>query len=257
VIIRRLTALITILFLISIISGSQLNDEGSLLAVLYHQSAAEYRALCYQAYNLATDRLKILIAAEGDKPTAVILDIDETVLDNSSYNAREVLKDLEYPRDFYEWIDSMEAEPVAGALEFLQLADSLGVKIFYITNRRAHKKKATMGNLLKYGLPQVNAEQVFCKTGESSKEGRRKQVMQDHEVLLLLGDNLIDFADFFDGKTIEERKAAVEKRQHEFGRKFIIFPNAMHGYWEKVINDFEYNLSPEQLQEKRLKHLKY
>ncbi len=254
---RRLVLTSIFILLVYSTVAQELNDEGSLLAILFHQTAAEYKALCHQAYNIAEDRLIDLLVEERVKPPAVIVDVDETVLDNSVYNAREVLKQVEYPAEFYKWIEEMKSEPVAGALEFLLSADSLGVTIFYITNRRDHKQSATIGNLKKYGFPQAEADQVLCKTKESSKEGRRQQVMAEYDVLLLIGDNLIDFAECFNGRTIEERAQAVEDWKTAFGRRYIILPNAMHGNWQKVIYDFEYNLTPEQLRTKRLKYLKY
>lgn len=253
---KKIITIIVLMWLI-VLSGIELNDEGSLLGVLYHQTAAEYRAICYQAYNLAGDRLVELLAEKEYKSAAIIVDVDETVLTNSVYNAREVVKAQHYPEDFYRWIEDMSSEPVSGAREFLLLADSLNVKIYYITNRRDHKKEATRGNLVKHGFPQAENEQILCKTRESSKEPRRQQVMQEHEVLLLIGDNLIDFADCFGEREVESRFAAVEKWQEEFGRRFIILPNIMHGMWLKVINDFEYNLSGAELKAKRLEHLEY
>jgi len=237
--------------------AEELNDEGSLVGILYHQTAAEYQAICYQAYNLASDKLMEYTKSEHDKPLAVILDVDETVLSNSKYNALEVIRKREYPKEFYQWIEEMNSEPIAGALEFTKLADSLGIKIFYITNRRDHKQAATIGNLQKYGFPQAVPEQVLCKVKESSKEKRRQQVMAEYDVLLLIGDNLIDFADCFAGRTLEERSDAVKTWKAKFGRRYIILPNTMHGFWQKVIADFEYNLTPEQLRQKRLKYLKY
>lgn len=254
---KKILILLFIVLTIFWVWAEELNDEGSLVAVLYHQTAAEYQALCYQAYNLASDKLIEQAKSEHDKPLAVILDVDETVLSNSRYNALEVIRKREYPKEFYQWIEEMKSEPIAGALEFTTLADSLCIKIFYITNRRDHKQAATIGNLLKYGFPQANPEQVLCKIKESSKENRRQQVMAEYDVLLLVGDNLIDFADCFAGSTVEERAEAVEQWQAEFGRRYIILPNTMHGFWQKVIEDFEYDLTPEQLREKRLKYLKF
>ncbi|MDP8219906.1 MAG: 5'-nucleotidase, lipoprotein e(P4) family [Candidatus Stygibacter frigidus] len=254
---RKAIILLIILLTFIGIWAEELNDEGSLVAVLYHQASAEYQAICYQAYNLASDQLIRLSKKEHQKPLAVILDVDETVLSNSKYNALEVIRKREYPKEFYQWIDEMNSEPIAGALEFTLLADSLGIKIFYITNRRDHKQAPTIGNLQKYGFPQAVPEQVLCKVKESSKEKRRQQVMADYEVLLLIGDNLIDFADCFAGRSVEERADAVNTWKAEFGRRYIILPNTMHGFWQKVIEDFEYDLTPEQLREKRLKYLKY
>jgi 5'-nucleotidase (lipoprotein e(P4) family) len=254
---KKFILVIILISLVFVIHSEPLNDEGALMAVLYHQVAAEYQALCYQAYNLAADQLLRLKEDEHDKPLAVIMDVDETVLSNSKYNALEVIRAREYPKEFYQWIEEMNSEPIAGALQFSQMADSLGITIFYVTNRRDHKQAATIGNLKKYGFPQAEPDQVLCKTKKSSKEGRRLQVMADYEVLLLIGDNLIDFAEGFAGDTIEERAQAVENQADLFGRRYIVLPNTMHGFWQKLIKDFEYDLTPEQLRQKRIKHLKY
>jgi 5'-nucleotidase (lipoprotein e(P4) family) len=232
-------------------------DESALLGVLYHQTAAEYTALCRQAYNLASDRLLALDMPKQGKPAAIILDVDETVLDNSRYNALELLGKVEYPQGFNDWLDEMQSEPIAGAREFLVLADSLGIKIFYITNRRDDKKDVTLGNLQKSGYPQAVAEQVLCRTKESSKEPRRAIIAEQYDIVLLLGDDLIDFSDCFGGNTPDERKAAVENYREEFGRRFIMLPNVMHGSWLKLLDDYEYNLSEEECLNKRLKYLKY
>lgn len=251
---------ILVLLLILIISSGfcqTLQDEGSLLAVLYHQTAAEYQALCYQAYNLAGDRLQNILGSRRINNPAIIIDVDETVLSNSVYNARELVQGQKYPDDFYTWLEEMNSQPIKGAYEFLTMADSLGVQIFYITNRRDHKQKATIGNLQKYNFPQADSVHVLCKEKESSKEPRRQKVMEEHEVLMLIGDNLLDFSDLFRGDTISQRFAAVEEWQQEFGRNYIILPNIMHGYWEKLIYDFERNLSAKELKAKRMKYLEY
>lgn len=254
---KNLILLILALYLVSASAENiKLKDEGALLGILYHQTAAEYTALCYQAYNIAEDRLLAIDFSELEKPPALVVDVDETVLGNTRYNIRELLGEATYPEDFYKWLEEEASEPVAGAAEFLQLADSMGVKIFYITNRRDHKQKATIGNLQKYGFPQANEKQVLCKTHKSSKEPRRQTAAENHEIIMLIGDNLLDFSDFFRLDDIEERKERTAEKQAEFGRRFIILPNVMHGYWIKIINDFEYNLSNEELRAKRLQYIK-
>ncbi|MCF7920262.1 MAG: 5'-nucleotidase, lipoprotein e(P4) family [Candidatus Cloacimonetes bacterium] len=256
---KKIFILVILLLFFSMIRAEEpeVKDEAALLGVLYHQTAAEYTALCYQAYNLATDRLLATDLTQLEKPAAIILDVDETVLNNSPYNARALLGKTNYTGSFNKWVEEMQCEPIAGALAFLYIADSLGIKIFYVTNRSEKKKQETIANLQKIKYPQVTEEQVLCKVQESSKEPRRQFIAENYEILLLLGDNLIDFAECFEGSTMAERESAVQDWQQDFGRRFIILPNMMHGNWLKVLNDFRYDLSREEALAKRLKYLKY
>lgn len=256
---KKIILLVFIAIILNIVfaeSNEEIDDSG-LLGILYHQTAAEYMALCFQAYNAAEDQISNYDLTSLEKPPAIILDVDETVLGNSRFNARELLGKAAYPDGFYNWLDSMEADAIYGALDFLNYADSLGIAIFYITNRNQKAHQSTVGNLQKHGFPQAIDNHVFCRQKESSKEGRRQNVAEDYEVLLLVGDNLIDFADCFADREMESRFAAVEKMQEYFGRRFIVLPNMMHGFWIKLINDFRYDITPEEKKEMRLKLLKY
>ena len=206
-----------------------------MMNVLWHQTAAEYRALCYQAYNVATEKLQLALKKQSDKPLAVIVDVDETILENSPYNAGNIIGKLNYPDDFYRWVNSAECQPVPGALEFLKFAAENDVDIYYVTNRREIGKKGTLENLNKLGFPNATEKTVLCKTDKSSKQPRRDKIMEDHEISLLIGDNLLDFDDIFKADTIQERIFAVDKNRDKFGNKFIILPNVMHGEWLKMI----------------------
>ncbi len=215
---------------------SPINNHTMMMNVLWHQTAAEYRALCYQAYNVATEKLQLALKNKSDKPLAVVVDVDETILDNSPYNAGNIIGKLNYPDDFYRWVDNAECQPVPGALDFLKFAAKNKVEIFYITNRRERGKEGTLENLNKLGFPNATEETVLCKTDKSSKQPRRDTVLKDHEIALLIGDNLLDFDDVFKAETFEERNLAVDKNRDKFGNKFIIIPNVMHGEWLKMIN---------------------
>jgi len=234
---------------------SEVNNQTLLMSVLWHQTAAEYRALCYQAYNIATEKLQIALNEKPTKPLAVVVDIDETILDNSPYNAGNISGILSYPDDFYRWINSANCQPVPGSLEFLQFAAKNDVAVFYITNRRDKGKAGTIENLNKLGFPNVNEETVFCKTDKSSKQPRRDKILEDHDITLLIGDNLLDFADMFKAKTIDLRYDAVDSEKDSFGDKFIILPNAMHGEWIKMINRPEREMTEKEKLQHRVKLL--
>ena len=97
-----------------------------LLSVIWQQQSAEYRALCYQAFNIAKWRLEKTKIKRRHK-YAIITDIDETVLDNSYYEADNIRQNKEFAKDSWKgWTDKAKATPVPGALEFLQMAKKKG-----------------------------------------------------------------------------------------------------------------------------------
>lgn len=229
-------------------------------AVLYMQKAAEYRALSFQAYNLARLRLdadldkknvKKLPKDQRKMPRAIVVDIDETVLDNSPAQAYGIKngKGFNLP-DWYAWGDMKKAKAIPGAVDFLNYAVSKGVKIFYISNRDEVQKAATIENLKTAGFHDVSAENVLLRTKESGKDARREIAASKHRVVMLMGDNLDDFTSAFERKSVADRFAETDKAREEFGRKFIVLPNAMYGSWENAI--YEYGrLTEAQKAEKR------
>ena len=218
-------------------------------AVLWTQSSAEYRALAYQTFTLARLRLDQELASRksargfrsqkrSTTPAAVIVDADETVLDNSRFQAELILRGLPYTSQAWQaWCDRAEADAVPGAVEFLNYAVGRGVHVFYITNRRQPEKAGTVANLKKLGFPEVSENTVMIREQgtTASKESRRQNVSSRYRLVLLVGDNLNDFNDHFAGKSVAERKAEVDRQRSEFGSRFIVVPNPMYGDWESAI----------------------
>jgi 5'-nucleotidase (lipoprotein e(P4) family) len=213
-------------------------------AILWTQSSAEYRALAYQAFDLAKLRLDQALArqkprraARGVKPLAIIVDVDETVLDNSRFQAELILRGAGYtPQAWQAWCDRADAGAVPGAAEFLNYAAQHGVQTFYITNRRQPEKAGTITNLKNAGFPGVNEETVMIRENASpSKETRREKVRSRYRIVLLIGDNLNDFNDHFSGKSIADRKAQVDRERTAFGSEYIVIPNPMYGDWESAV----------------------
>lgn len=233
-----------------------LENKASLMAVLWCQVSAEYRALAYQAYNIARLRLDEELQISRNQKRAVIVDIDETVLDNSRYNAKEITDKQIYPDDFYKWIDMAKAEAIPGAKEFLDYAISKGCNVFYISNRRIRCLDGTLRNLQKLGFPQAEESHILLKEDISSKEGRRQEVAKTHYIALLIGDNLHDFDICFEKKSIEGRFEEADNFKEEFGKKFIILPNPMHGAWFKALYDYDRNLSKEERTKRIIRYLK-
>jgi 5'-nucleotidase (lipoprotein e(P4) family) len=210
--------------------------EYSVLAVLWQQHAAEYRALTYQAFNTAKIQLDGILAYKSEikKPLAIVADIDETVLNNSPFNGKLIALDEEYSKSrWLEWGKEKKAKAVPGSLHFFQYAHSKNVEVFYISNRSSILKNETIENLRQLNFPFADDDHILLKTDDSGKEARRLKIEKTHEIVMLIGDNLSDFSEVFDDQTTVERNHKVDSLKNFFGSKFIVLPNAMYGDWEK------------------------
>ena len=220
--------------------------NGKLFTAVFQQRAAEYRALCFQAFNIARLRLDQALQRTVKRP-AVITDIDETVLDNSPYAVHQALLGKDYDQtEWYNWTDKAMADTLPGVTTFLKYASLKGVEIFYITNRADREKNITLTNLQKFGLPDADTNHIFLKQTTSGKESRRQLVMKDHDILLLMGDNLGDFSSLFDKKTEGERAKNADLLFNEFGNRFIVLPNPGYGDWESSLFNYNNNLTGHQ-----------
>ncbi len=216
------------------------DNEHLVMANLWVQTAAETRALYYQAYNMARERLRAALSEPTQKKRAVIVDIDETILDNSPYATRQIFMNQRYPAGWEQWTDKARAQALPGAVAFLQEAVAAGVDVFYVSNRRVAETRATLENLQSAGFPQAEAAHLFLRTDTSSKEKRRQAIRATHEIVLLMGDNLADFAHIFEKKTMSERSRLVDELQQEFGSRFIVLPNPVYGDWEGAVYEYNY-----------------
>ncbi|HEX8461360.1 MAG TPA: 5'-nucleotidase, lipoprotein e(P4) family [Segetibacter sp.] len=226
-------------------SPSSISVQGKMFATLYQQRAAEYTALCYQAYNFA--RLRVNLWQQQTRPTAIVTDIDETVLDNSLYEAHQTLQGKDYDeKSWKEWTAKGSADTMPGALSFLKYATSKGIEVFYITNRDETERAGTLANLQRFNFPNADNAHLVMKQGTSSKEQRRVNVLKTHSILMLMGDNLADFSALYDKKTSEERTSVTREMSAEFGSKFIVLPNPVYGDWESSLFRYNYKLTDTQ-----------
>lgn len=248
------------------------------LALLWMQRAAEYKAACLQAYNLALWQLDealrqptwtaCLEQRDPDTyaalPPAVVVDVDETLLDNSAFAARQVLAGATAfdPAAWGAWIKEQQATPIPGALPYLTAAVQRGVRIVYVTNRRADSDKPgavsteesdTRANLVRLGFPIVEAagEDVVLTAGEiGDKSARRAEVCKRYRVVQLVGDNLGDFVAGTEPRKAAEAphgkqaEAATTERIRDavaadfggyWGSRWILLPNPAYGGWETVL----------------------
>lgn len=232
-------------------------------ATCWYRFSAEMTALYYQGFNIARLRLDESLAQNtAQKPLAVVVDIDETMLDNSPYET-VVITQGDQKDGWYEWTMKASAKALPGALEFAKYAESKGVHIFYITNRDYQEHAATLLNLQREGFPfatddhlLTRSDTAFSNGNTSSKMGRRAKVSATHEIVLLIGDNLNDFSEVFEDRSIDNGKEAVEKNKALFGQKYIVLPNPMYGAWEKPLFDYKKGLTEEEKTELMLKKLR-
>lgn len=215
-------------------------------ATLYSYYSQEYTALAYQAFNIAKFRLDERLKNSKNKKLAVVVDIDETVLDNSPYQAYTVVKNTGYPECWNEWCNLAEANAVPGAVEFLNYAVNSGVDVFYVSNRKEkYVAQATVKNLIDVGFPQAVPSHIMLRKDKSNenpnpsdKQSRRERILsQGYEIALLIGDNLGDF--YTDEEKYTERSAQVDVYKQNFGDKFIVLPNAMYGNWVSALDAYE------------------
>ena len=232
----------------------------TLHAVLWMQRSAEYKAISLQSYRLAEMQLESAMNNKNwtaaleqvgnyqNLPPAVVLDLDETALDNSAYEAELIQTRQTYSRKTWNaWCNKSAAGAVPGALEFCKKARAKGAIVFYITNRRDELKEVTRKNLINLGFPLENdIETIYPRLESSDKGARREIVAENYRILLLIGDNLGDFASGFTNASMTVRDSLINVYKNYFGEKWISLANPIYGDWEGAIYNYNYGLSDEE-----------
>src|SRR5687768_7538458 len=203
--------------------------------VRWVRGSAEYRALALQTYRAAGERLPELARGHAAGTWAVILDADETVLDNSEYQRRRALLDSGYTEPTWSaWVRERAADAVPGAAEFTRRVQSLGGRVAIVTNRADSLCAATRENLRTAG---VAPDVVLCQQpGPSDKNPRFQRVQQGTAapgvpalaVVAWVGDNIQDFP----GLTQSARSDTAALAN--FGVRWFLLPNPMYGSWERL-----------------------
>ncbi|MBI2620199.1 MAG: 5'-nucleotidase, lipoprotein e(P4) family [Ignavibacteriales bacterium] len=234
-------------------SANLSRNEHLVMSVLWVQRSAEWRALSYQAFNIARLQLeRDLDTNRSTRRRAVVVDIDETILDNSPHMAKLIAENEVFPFAWTDWVGRAEAEPLPGSVEFLTYAVSRGYDIFYVSNRSEQKEfDGTLYNLKTKKFPQVEKSRLLLMAAESSKETRRRTIERTHDIVLLLGDNLNDMAALFEKQPVEKRFEVTDSYRMEFGHRFIVLPNPMYGEWEAAVYGYQRGFNDEQKNRKR------
>ena len=238
-------------------------QDDNLNATLWRENSVEYKANTLSMYQLAQIRLDEALADKNwtaateqtgnfqDLPPAVILDADETVLDNGGYESWLVVAHKEFSgKTWGAWVAAAEAKAVPGALDFTKYADSKGVKVFYVTNRSADQEEATRKNMEALGFPMGGNVDTFLTSKEkedwTSKKGtRRAFVAKDYRILLLVGDNYGDFSDDY-SKSEADRLASLQANMAHIGHDWIVIANPEYGSFESAPFMGDYKKSPDE-----------
>ena len=214
--------------------------EQGMLAYNWMQQSGEYRALAYQAFNAAKAAFDAAVPADGMKK-AVVVDLDETMIDNSAEGAIRLLEHKEFDPSFWtRWCEAEQALAIPGAVEFANYVNSHGGKMFYVSNRIVGPEyQPTINNLKALGFTGVDSTSVLLKDKVSQKTARFEQVEKaGYEIVVFIGDNLDDFR--FTGETYRKlndvRRSVVDKYKSDFGVKYIVLPNPLYGNWEGGLN---------------------
>ena len=258
--------LITILLITSAIASAKTHEK--LNAALWLQTSPEYKMCASQAFRwaeklldeaLVTPYWTAALEQEGDYknlPPAIIVDVDETVLDNSPFEARAAQKVMDFDGDAWTlWVKSRECEALEGAKEFITHARKSKVKVFYVTNRSL--KLPTFKNIRTHLDEEVLLSEVLAKDKDrgwgSNKLTRRAFVAKKYRVLLLIGDDYNDFAWLGTTKKTktgtEDIKPTVKERMENallykkyWGRRWLIIPNPLYGSFEKASRAYDKGL---------------
>jgi 5'-nucleotidase (lipoprotein e(P4) family) len=243
--------------------ASQAASHDNMNATLWYQTSAEFKASAIQTYQTAALQLPHAIADKNwtalpnqtsnyqQLPLAIIVDIDETILDNSPTAAQAVLLNSGYdPKRWDQWVAMASAKAVPGAVAFVNKAEGAGVKVLYISNRECEKrigsndscpqKADTLRNLKTVGIEKIDASQIWLKSEQqgwsSEKESRRLLAAKDFRILMSIGDDFGDFLpDVKKNITPEQRSALVDQYQNYWGAKWFVLANPTYGSWQTIL----------------------
>jgi acid phosphatase len=252
--------------------------DDNLNAVAWTQTALEHDLIYQETFRSAQSQLLTALKdqrwdalpaddriapAKHLKP-AVILDIDETVLDNSPYQARLIRKGGEFNEaDWAAWCKEERARALPGVVAFTQFAAQHGIAVIYISNRAQDLDAATLSNLRKEGLP-VSGPDAFlglgtilpgCEQVGTEKNCRRQLVSQHYRVLMQFGDQLGDFVTVL-SNTPAGRVQALAPYRDWIGTRWFVLPNPTYGSWEPALFNNEWGTPRDQRRQQKIQALR-
>ena len=215
------------LFLLMIGSVMVVGEEKLPNDIRWIRQSIEYRALCEQLFRQATVAILRKVKTEKNSDNlAVVVDLDETVLDNSLYQVERWKAGLSFTQDSWsEWVNREEAGLVPGAMEFLKAVRKKGVRVVFVSNRMNKNLEPTRRNLLALEVLAPNDLFLLRLDKDDVKEVRRREVNEGKarmkkvgplKVVGYVGDQMGDFP---------------SDQTKEFGKTSFLLPNPMYGKW--------------------------
>jgi 5'-nucleotidase (lipoprotein e(P4) family) len=269
----KLVKTIGILLFAALFCSFSYANEQQISAVAWQKKALEYQAISRTVFSSATRRLSDVLQwwqtvqdpkanlaqkkqaeqlltnwnampineqkkSDLQKPLAVILDIDETILNNSPYAARRVRNKERFNEATWKaWINDRQATAIPGAVEFTQWADSHGIAVFYVSNRNFSDWQATADNLRAEGFPLLTRERLLLVDDSrgflKNKISRRHWVDQHYRVIALFGDSLADFLSSAEA----DRHQGLATYDSWWGDRWYAMPNPVYGTWMDELTD--------------------
>ena len=222
-------------------AADEVLENPLLWAVAWKETAAEFGALCHQAYNLARLRVDTALRGRPDDsgPLAVIADMDDTVLHATSYWGHLINEGMDFFDDgvWDSWLPSNLVTPVPGSLDFFSYCLENDVEVFYVTSRDQGERtrEYALEQLRLLGFPFADHEHLTVYRDTSDKSPTIEDLSARYEVIVILGDNLNDYKRDYYVADVEERYALMERDRHDYGDKFILLPNPTDGHWVRAI----------------------
>tara|TARA_Y100001970_G_C14092127_1_gene780617 strand:+ start:322 stop:990 length:669 start_codon:yes stop_codon:yes gene_type:complete len=201
--------------------------------VRWVRESNEYKSLCYQIYSNATTNLNRQVGANPyslnnkDLSTyAIVMDLDETVLDNSQYQVELLDKNESFNMTSWaKWVNREEAKLVPGAKEYIDVVRSYGIQLIFISNRMDERLNATINNMKILDIYSESDIFLLRKNKKDKKTVRRNEIYNStgrmanyntYIVIQYLGDAMGDFPSY------DSKQFSIDQ---------YIFPNPMYGKW--------------------------
>jgi 5'-nucleotidase (lipoprotein e(P4) family) len=254
------------------VSQTRAASDDRLDAILWQTTSVEYRVVAQSIYGAAKSQLERALAdrqwtalpAQGENiqhlPPAVIMDIDETVIDTSGFQSLLVKNGARFSRARWrDWSSQNEPGAVPGAVEFISLAQSRGVTVFFVTNRDYATESLTRNHLAAAGIKLPDDIDTVLSPSErpdwgSDKGSRRDFIAKSYRVLMLFGDDLADFISEY--RTSAQARMSEAMKYNEWGTKWFMLPNPMYGSWESSLYDFNSDLSMDEISRRKFQQLR-
>jgi 5'-nucleotidase (lipoprotein e(P4) family) len=230
-----------VIALLSLLPGSAAAQQyGQGLQVKYVRDSEEYAVLVRQVYRVAAGRLPEAVRQlPRGSAWAVVLDVDETALDNSAYELERATYGIPFNDPSWNaWVERREAGALPGVGEFIRTVRAAGGRVAWVTNRDEAVREATRANMEAHGIWAAGDLLCLQRAADTAyTKARRRAELESGagacawagarpRVLAFVGDAMGDFP-----APDEAIAAGGATGEEAFGTRFFLLPNPMYGRW--------------------------